>query len=144
MHWRACPISLDVSFREVLTYFRTYIVQSLFYICAYVIYQLFGEISHGRYMKDLKAYVRNHARPEGCMAECYLAKESVTFCEEHMKRVESVNHNEKRNEDNNDESIILEGKPLLKGTPITLTEEMLKVAYLCVLFNFEEVQPYLE
>ncbi|KAF9591482.1 hypothetical protein IFM89_004536 [Coptis chinensis] len=55
-------------------------------------------------MKDLKASVRNHARPEGCMAECNLAEESVTFFSEHMKRVDINNDQPSRNEDYNDES----------------------------------------
>ncbi|KAI3763957.1 hypothetical protein L2E82_13955 [Cichorium intybus] len=33
-----------------------------------------------RYMKKLKNYVRNKARPEGCMAEGYVAEEALTFC----------------------------------------------------------------
>ncbi|KAF9604668.1 hypothetical protein IFM89_008999 [Coptis chinensis] len=98
-------------------------------------------------MKDLKASVRNHARPEGCMAECNLAEESVTFFSEHMKRVDINNDQPSINEDYNDESTkssILEGKPLLKGTIITLTRDMVEAAHRCILFNFEEVQPYIE
>lgn len=32
-----------------------------------------------RYMKTLKAYVKNFARPEACMAEGYLAGECLAF-----------------------------------------------------------------
>ncbi|KAF9612182.1 hypothetical protein IFM89_038440 [Coptis chinensis] len=35
-------------------------------------------------------------------------------------------------------------KPLLKGTIITLTRDMVEAAHRCILFNFEEVQPYIE
>ena len=31
-------------------------------------------------MKMLKGYVRNHYRPEGCIAEYYVAKEALEFC----------------------------------------------------------------
>ena len=31
-------------------------------------------------MKKLKGYVRNKARPEGCIGECYLAEECMRFC----------------------------------------------------------------
>ena len=31
-------------------------------------------------MKVLKVYVRNRARPEGCIAKGYLAYECVNFC----------------------------------------------------------------
>ncbi|KAF9622304.1 hypothetical protein IFM89_031107 [Coptis chinensis] len=84
---------------------------------------------------------------EGCMAECNLAEESVTFFFEHMKRVDINNDQPSRNEDYNDESTkssILEGKPLLKGTIITLTRDMVEAAHRCILFNFEEVQPYID
>ena len=33
-----------------------------------------------RYMRVLKGYVRNRTRPEGCIIECYIAKEAVEFC----------------------------------------------------------------
>jgi len=35
-----------------------------------------------RYMKILKGYVKNRSRPEGCIAERYLVKEAVEFCNE--------------------------------------------------------------
>lgn len=31
-------------------------------------------------MKELKKYVKNRARPEGCIAKNYLANEYVKFC----------------------------------------------------------------
>ncbi|VVA40801.1 PREDICTED: transposase, partial [Prunus dulcis] len=33
-----------------------------------------------RYMKVLKGYVQNRTRPEGCIAERYIAEEAVEFC----------------------------------------------------------------
>lgn len=33
-----------------------------------------------RYLGKLKSYVRNRSRPEGSIAEAYLADECVTFC----------------------------------------------------------------
>ena len=33
-----------------------------------------------RYMKKLKNYVRNKAKPEGSIAEGYVAEEALTFC----------------------------------------------------------------
>ncbi|XP_042413231.1 uncharacterized protein LOC122002205 [Zingiber officinale] len=35
-----------------------------------------------RFMKMLKGYVKNRARPEGCIAECYLAEERMMHIEE--------------------------------------------------------------
>jgi len=37
-------------------------------------------------MKTLKAYVKNFARPEACMAEGYLAGECISFCLEFLKK----------------------------------------------------------
>ena len=35
-------------------------------------------------MKVLKGYFRNHNRPKGCIAECYLLEEAVEFCIEYL------------------------------------------------------------
>ena len=39
-----------------------------------------------RYMKTLKDYVRNYARPEGCIAESYLAEECMKFFSEFLSK----------------------------------------------------------
>ncbi|KAK9183250.1 hypothetical protein WN944_026400 [Citrus x changshan-huyou] len=51
-----------------------------------------------RYMKILKGYVRNRARPKGCIAERYLAEEYAMFCgTEHL---EELKGSDKRFENN--------------------------------------------
>ncbi|GJX65684.1 acidic leucine-rich nuclear phosphoprotein 32 family member A [Tanacetum coccineum] len=42
-----------------------------------------------RYMKKLKNYVRNKAKPEGSIAEGYVAEEALTFCSHYLKGVET-------------------------------------------------------
>ncbi|GKF61781.1 hypothetical protein Tco_0181835, partial [Tanacetum coccineum] len=42
-----------------------------------------------RYMKKLKNYVRNKAKPEGSIAEGYVAEEALTFCSRYLKDVET-------------------------------------------------------
>ena len=37
-----------------------------------------------RYLGTMKSYVRNKARPEGCIAECYLADETMHFMERYF------------------------------------------------------------
>ncbi|KAK8949445.1 hypothetical protein KSP39_PZI005964 [Platanthera zijinensis] len=37
-----------------------------------------------RYLGELKSFVRNKSRPEGSIAEAYLAKESLTFCSRYL------------------------------------------------------------
>ena len=43
-----------------------------------------------RNMKVLKGYVRNPNRPEGCIAQCYIAEEAVEFCSEFLVDLENV------------------------------------------------------
>ena len=50
-------------------------------------------------MKVLKGYVRNRARLEGCIAECYLADECMQFCSRYLPQVTDVGSKHDRNED---------------------------------------------
>ncbi|KAI5327463.1 hypothetical protein L3X38_026859 [Prunus dulcis] len=43
-----------------------------------------------RYMKVLKGYVQNRTRPEGCIAERYIAEEAVEFYTQHLSDVSTV------------------------------------------------------
>ncbi|XP_073126852.1 uncharacterized protein [Henckelia pumila] len=43
-----------------------------------------------RFMKMLKGYVKNRARLEGCIAECYLAEERMRFCSAYIKKKQVV------------------------------------------------------
>ncbi|XP_048596365.1 uncharacterized protein LOC125578114 [Brassica napus] len=52
-----------------------------------------------RYMKTLKVFVKNYARPEACMAAAYLAGECVAFCLEFLKDSVPVQEAVNRNED---------------------------------------------
>lgn len=53
-----------------------------------------------RYMFKLKTYVRNKSRPEGSMAEGYLAEECLVFCSRYLSGVETQENRAARNEDN--------------------------------------------
>ena len=59
-----------------------------------------------RYTKILKGYVRNCARPEGCIAECYLADECMQFCSGYMKKAAKIGVRHNRNEEFENESIL--------------------------------------
>ncbi|CAA7014561.1 unnamed protein product [Microthlaspi erraticum] len=50
-----------------------------------------------RYMKILKDFVRNPARPEGCIAESYLAEECIQFCSDFLRNTTSVQDKVDRN-----------------------------------------------
>lgn len=91
----------------------------------------------------LKAFVRNRARPEGCIAECYLAEECTRFCSEYTKQAAEIGERVGRNQDIAcDEPI--EGRPISAGKAIDLDNETINIAHRYVLFNTDEVQPYIE
>ena len=94
-------------------------------------------------MKVLKDYVKNRARPEGSIAENYLADECLRFCGRYMKQVDAISSKKKRNEAVEDETIV-EGSTLLKGCSILLSHSVHKVVHLCVLLNSAEVEPYIQ
>ncbi|GKC23530.1 hypothetical protein Tco_1025680 [Tanacetum coccineum] len=52
-----------------------------------------------RYTKKLKNYVKNKAKPEGSIAEGYVAEEALTFCSQYLKGVETRFNRHGRNED---------------------------------------------
>ena len=93
-----------------------------------------------RYMKKLKNYVRNVARPEGCIAENYLNDECMRFFRKY-KHKETYASTEYRKEDLEDDTI-LEGRPLFKGNPMEFSDEMLKTVHIHVLFNIAEAEPF--
>lgn len=94
-------------------------------------------------MKVLKDYVRNTARPEGCMAESYLAEECMQFCRSFLKKTTSVEEKLDRNTEYESNSII-DGRPLSAPKAITLSENDKKIAHLAVLQNMAMVEPFLE
>ena len=44
---------------------------------------------YARYLRTLKAYVRNRAYPEGSIAEGYIANECLTFCSRYFHGIET-------------------------------------------------------
>ncbi|CAL9020284.1 unnamed protein product [Prunus brigantina] len=89
-----------------------------------------------RYMKVLKGYVQNRTRPEGCIAERYIAEEAVEFCTEHLSDVSTVGVPSSQK--------MGVSKPLLGCTVSVVDRDLLNQAHLYVLENTEEVLPYIE
>lgn len=87
-----------------------------------------------RYMKILKSYVRNRNRPEGCIAECYIAEEAIEFCSEYLSGVNTVGLPSRRNSE--------EGST--RGTVVTVDPIHLEQAHRYVLQNTHDVQPYIK
>ncbi|CAL8112871.1 unnamed protein product [Prunus armeniaca] len=89
-----------------------------------------------RYMKVLKGYVQNRTRPEGCIAERYIAEEAVEFCTEHLSDVSTVGVPSSQK--------MGVSKPLSGCTVNVVDRDLLNQAHLYVLENTEEVLPYIE
>ena len=88
-------------------------------------------------MKTLKGYVRNRYRPEGCIAECYIANEALEFCAEYIFNMKTIGNPPSHKENLSMQKSIGVGKKML------VEEKLLAQAHLYVLENTEEVQPYI-
>ncbi|KAG6473935.1 hypothetical protein ZIOFF_067855 [Zingiber officinale] len=93
-------------------------------------------------MKTLKGYVKNRARPEGCIAECYLAEERMMFCSAYIKNASNIGVRSNWNDDL--KNGLVEGRPISQGKENILEDDMLQIAHRYVLFNTAEVEPYLQ
>ena len=94
-------------------------------------------------MKVLKGYVRNHARPEGCIVECYLADECMQYCSSYLPQVADVGNKDNRNQDVVFGNVV-EGHPISIGISMTMSFDMLHIAHHYILFNSAEVEPYIK
>lgn len=95
-------------------------------------------------MKTLKAYVKNYARPEACMAEGYLAGECIAFCLEFLKNSVPIQEAVNRNEDIETDGLVVEGRPLQKGVDVILSDRERDIAHRYVLMNLAAMDPYVE
>ena len=92
-----------------------------------------------RYMKVLKGYVRNRNRPEGCIAECYIAEEALEFCTEYISGMDAIGIPCSMKDEWKC------GKPLLGGHTITIHDyKLVEKAHHYVLQNTTLMQPYIE
>jgi hypothetical protein len=90
-----------------------------------------------RYMKTLKGYVRNMARPEASMAEGYLKDECLGFVTEYLQRFDVVHRRVwDAEEEYGDAEEVLEGV----GKPYLMTAELRDVAHQYVLRNIKSLQ----
>ncbi|CAL9000170.1 unnamed protein product [Prunus brigantina] len=81
----------------------------------------------------------NRTRPEGCIAERYIAEEAVEFCTEHDKHLSDVSTVGVPSSQKMGVS-----KPLSGCTVSVVDQDLLNQAHLYVLENTEEVLPYIE
>ena len=124
------------SFFDVMTHLMVHLVREV-RLCGPVHFRWMYPFE--RYMKTLKGYVRNHHRPEGCIAECYVAEEALEFCSDYLKNRKSIG----KPHEHVDERI-RSGKPLSKATIDAVDAQLLDQAHLYVLRNTAVVEPYIE
>lgn len=96
-------------------------------------------------MKVLKQHVRNHNRPEGCIAQWYITEEAIEFCTEFLHGLDAVGVRNSRNKTtNDDDNGIDDGKPI-GGAKVTEVDELSwEQAHRYVLQNTHDIQPYIE
>ncbi|BBG94312.1 hypothetical protein Prudu_002560 [Prunus dulcis] len=86
--------------------------------------------------ESAEGYVQNRTRPEGCIAERYIAEEAVEFCTQHLSDVSTVGVPSSQK--------MGVSKPLSGCTVSVVDQDLLNQAHLYVLENTEEVLPYIE
>jgi hypothetical protein len=93
-----------------------------------------------RYMKTLKGYVRNMARPEASMAEGYVKDECIEFVTEYLQRFDVV---QRRVWDADEEYGEVEEALEGPGKPYMLSSALCDVVHKYVLRNVAIMQPWL-
>ncbi|CAA7023874.1 unnamed protein product [Microthlaspi erraticum] len=147
-------VALETELIETLCQLERFFPSSLFDIMFHLPIHLSRETRLGgpvhfrwiypfeRYMKTLKAFVKNFARPEVCMAEGYMAGECLAFCLEFLKTSAPDWENTNCNEDREPDEIVLEGRPIHKAKTVILTETEREIAHRYVLMNTAMFTPY--
>nr|GLL16865.1 uncharacterized protein LOC110673961 [Ipomoea trifida] len=104
-----------------------------------------------RMLYELKKFIRNMARPEGSIAEGYIAKECMTLCSRYLKSISTKFNRLERNNDggsyttNAEISIFSKpGRALGAGIARNLSDDEWLQAHIYVLKNCDEVQPFLK
>jgi hypothetical protein len=130
-------IEFPPSFFNIMMHLPYHLVQEL---------NLFGPVSTRwmypieRYMKTLKGYVWNMARPEASMAEGYVKEECIGFVTEYLQRFDVVKRRVwDADEEYGDVEEAVEGA----GKPYMMTSALRDIAYKYVLRNVAVMQPCL-
>ncbi|KAL6221919.1 hypothetical protein ACLB2K_005311 [Fragaria x ananassa] len=118
------------SFFDIMVHLTIHLVREI-ELCGPVFYRWMFPFE--RYMKVCKGYVRNRARPEGCIAENYIAEEAVEFLAERLLSDKTIGIPKQRSKDCRRTS----------GAKISsIYGGEFKQAHLCVLQNTEEFSSY--
>lgn len=90
-----------------------------------------------RFMKILKGYVRNRNRPEGCIAECYVAEEAIEFCSEYLCNVHTIGIPSTNLE-------IDLTRPMSQSKVTSITNEEWEQAHRYVVTNDDDIDSYIK
>lgn len=127
---------LPPSFFDIMIHLCIHLVEELF-ICGPVHVRWMYPFE--RYYKTLKSYVRNHAKPEGCMAKGFQLEEACGFASEYLQNGQSF---VKRVWDNEEDPVmsdlVLEGNGKCRQLDAILQEHM----HGFVLDNVDIIEPY--
>jgi hypothetical protein len=130
-------IEFPPSFFDIMTHLPYHLVQELD-LCGPISTRWMYPIE--RYMKTLKGYVRNMARPEASMAEGYVKEECFGFVTEYLQRFDVVKRRVwDADEEYGDVEEAVEGA----GKPYMMTSALRDIAHKYVLRNVAVMQPCL-
>jgi hypothetical protein len=125
------------SFFDIMTHPPYHIVEELD-LCGPVTTRWMYPVE--RYMKTLKNYVRNTARPEASMAEGYAQEECIGFVTEYLQRFDVVEWRVwNADEEYGDAEEVLEGG----GKPYIMSAALRDAAHKYALTNMSVMQPWL-
>ncbi|XP_020081003.1 uncharacterized protein LOC109704650 isoform X2 [Ananas comosus] len=149
---------LDSSVALTLCHIEKIFPPSFFTIMVHLIIHLASEAKLGgpvhyrwmypieRYLVRLKSYVRNRAKPEGSIAEGYIAEECLTFCSRYLEGVETIFNRPQRNYDDVDNAeaymFLSGGRVLGNFESIVLDEISLAQAHRYVLLHCDKITSY--
>ena len=127
-------IEFPPSFFDVMTHLPIHLAKELD-LCGPVSARWMYPVE--QYMKVLKSYVRNMARPEASMAEGYLKDECIGFITEYLQGFEGTTRRVwDEEEEIGDAEEVLQGG----GRPYVMTPEMRDIAYQYVLSNSTDME----
>ncbi|GKE12940.1 hypothetical protein Tco_1416491, partial [Tanacetum coccineum] len=98
----------------------------------------FCEMLHN--IRVIKGHVRNRNKPEGCIAEETIARETIEFFSEYHKSMETIGIPPHKHETDENE----EGKPLSTGKSSEVSAELFQKAHFYVIHNTYEIVLYIE
>ena len=124
------------SFFDIMVHLTIHLVEELF-LCGPV--HTRWMYPYERYFKGLKSFVRNLAKPEGCMAQGYQVEEALGFLTEYMSTYAPTS---RRVWDDKEDPTMTEEILQGKGKPRVLSVELRKWLHAFVCDNVDILEPY--